>query len=250
MDFLRKHQVKILWGVLALFVLSIALGFGSSFFVKGAPNDAVAKVDGDEITIREFNNHYNRALAQIKPGTTLDKAGYQQKQQEVLRDLIQAAVFRKQAKVYGIRVPDAQVVNSIGGIPQFHNDKGAFDPQLYSRFLQYQARMSPSDFEEEQRQSIAFFKLRYLIQSCVKVTEAELNQALNDNGAEFSKANAYETSADGKKKRLRSPTELKELFRQKLAEEKSLWALNQWFSQIGQKLNVKTYLDRLEQGGN
>jgi|GEM_PF-1630937 len=250
MDFLRKHQVQILWGVLAFFVLSIGLGFGGSFFVKGSPNDAIATVDGDDITIRQFNVHYDRAMAQLKPGTNLDKAGIAQKQQEVLRDLIQAQVFHKQAEAYGIRVPDLQVMNSIAGIPQFHNDKGTFDPQLYSRFLQYQARVSPADFEEEQRQSIAFYKLRYMIQSCVKVTDAELDRAWAERGAQFAKTNAYETSADGKKKRLRNPSEIRNLLRNQLAEEKGMWALNQWFTQIGQKLHVKTYLDRLPGGGN
>ena len=198
MNFLRKHQAKILWGVLAFFLLSIGLGFGTSFFVKGAPNDAVATVDGDDITIREFMLHYNRAIAQLKPGTTLDKAGIQQKQQEVLRDLVQADVFRRQSAAYGIHVPDAQVVNSIAGIPQLHNDKGNFDPQLYGRFLQYQARETPNEFEEEQRQSIAFFKLRYLIQSCVKITDAEFAAAWAERGVMFAKTNADETSADGK----------------------------------------------------
>jgi hypothetical protein len=250
MDFLRRHQTVILWGVLAFFVLSIALGFGSSFFVKGSPNDAVATVDGHTITIREFTIHYNRALAQIKPGTVMDKPAYQQKQQEVLRDLIQMYVFQKQSEAYGIRVPDAQVINSIAGIPQFHNDKGVFDPQQYVRFLQYQAKTTPSDFEEEQRQSIAFFKLRYLINSSVKVTDAEARQSFLERGAAFAKTNAYEMSADGKKKRLRAPDEIMTMFRTQLIEEKSLWALNQWFSQIGAKLHVKPYLERLQVEGS
>ena len=156
MDFLRKNQVVILWGVLAFFVISIGLGFSGSLFVRNSPNDSVASVDGEDISIRAFNLHYDRAMAQMKPDAALDKTAIQQKQKEVLRDLIQAAVFKKQSEVYGIHVPDAQVVNSIASIPQFHNDKGQFDPQLYSRFLQYQARTLPADFEEEQRQSIAF----------------------------------------------------------------------------------------------
>jgi len=248
MDFLRKHQTVILWGLLVFFLLSIAIGFGGNFMIKNSPTDAIATVDGDDISIRKFNLHYERAMAQAKPDAVMDKAAIQQKQQEVLRDLIQAQVFQKQSRLYGIQVPDAQVVNSIMSIPQFHNDKGAFDPQLYARFLQYQARASAGDFEEEQRQSIAFFKLRYMIQSCVKVTDNEFNREYALHGAEFAKANAIETSADGKTKHARTPEQLRALFRQKMIEDKSLWALNQWFTQIGQKLRVKTYLDRLQGG--
>ena len=196
--------------------------------------------------------HYNRALAQVKPGTTLlDKAAYQQKQQEVLRDLIQADVFQRQSELFGIRVPDTQVVNSIASIPQFHNDKGAFDPQLYMRFPQA-IRRTPWPLILKKNSAIRspFLSCATLINSCVKITDDEMRRAYAERGAAFLKTNAYDVSADGKKKRLRTQDELTALFRQQLLEEKSLYALNQWFNQIGQKLRVKPYLDRLQLGGN
>ena len=88
-----------------------------------------------------------------------------------------------------------------------------------------------------------------MIQSTVKVTDDEFNRAYAENGATFAKTNAVETSADGKKKHNRTPEELRALFRQKMVEDKGMWALNQWFQQIGQKLRVKTHLERLQAGG-
>jgi hypothetical protein len=247
MDFLRKYQVHILGGVLAFFLLSIAFQFGSSFFVRNAPNDPVAKVNGEEIPLRVFDAHFNRALAQRNGA--LDANARAQMQQETLRDLIQMVVFKQQAKRYGVRVPDAQVVNTIASVPQFHNQQGAFDPQLYGRFLQFQARSSANDFEEEQRQSIAFFKMRWLVQSCVHVTTDEFNRAFAEQGAEFAKTNAVEMQDNGKKKHLRTPDEIRDLFHKQLIEEKSNFAIQQWFQDVGKKLEVKTYPERFQMGG-
>jgi len=229
MNFLRKYQIHILTGLLSFFLIYIALGFGGSFFTKGAPTDPVAEVDGAKIPLRLFYARYSRALDQLKPGTTLDEAGRTQKRDEVLRDLIQSVVFDKQAKQYGILVPDQQVISSLAQVPAFQ-EKGAFSPQLYGRALQYQLKSTPEDFEEEQRGSIAFFKLRYLIQSCVKVTDKEL--AMDRAYAQSVKnPDAKKTDAD---------------LHDQLWQEKTIWIFNQWFTQIGQRTRVKTHLDLIE----
>lgn len=243
MDFLRKHQVQILWGVLAFFVLSIAMGFGSSFFVKGAPNDAVATVDNEAITVRQFMVHYNRSTAGMKPEALASKEARQVKVQEVLRDLIQGIVFKREAKAHGIVVPDRQVVNAIVSVPQFHNAKGEFDPNLYGQFLATQVRSTPAEFEEEQRQAIAFYKLRWLISSAIRVTDDELDRAYTERGAEFARVNAVIKEEKGSRRR--SEAELRSLFRRQLQDEKAMYALNQWFNQIGAKLNVKPRLENL-----
>ena len=54
MNFLRKYQVHILAGLLAFFLIYIALGFGSSFFVQGSPNDTLVEVDGTKIPVRAY----------------------------------------------------------------------------------------------------------------------------------------------------------------------------------------------------
>ena len=87
MNFLRKYQVHILAGLLAFFLIYIALGFGSSFFVKGSPNDTLVEVDGTKIPVRAYWSRYNRSLDTTKP---LDDAGRAQKRDETVRDLVQA----------------------------------------------------------------------------------------------------------------------------------------------------------------
>jgi hypothetical protein len=251
MNFLRKYQVHVLAGLLAFFLIYIALGFGTSFFVKGSPNDSIVDVDGEKVPLHTYWSHYNRSL---DPSRSLDEAARNQKRDETVRDLVQAVVFKREIEHFGIRVPDQQVAVSLTQVPAFQTN-GAFDPQKYMQVIQSQLKTTPPEFEEEQRMSIGFFKLRWMIQSAIKVTDKEIE--LSGKYPEFAKANRVEDTethdaksgkVTGHKKRTRTETELREMFRKKLWDEKTLFCFNQWLTQIGQKLRVKTHFDVLEGG--
>jgi len=238
-------------GLLAFFLIYIALGFGTSFFVKGSPNDSIVDVDGEKVPLHTFWSHYNRSLDHTRP---LDEAGRNQKRDETVRDLVQAIVFKREVEHFGIRVPDQQVAVSLTQVQAFQT-KGAFNPELYMQVVQGQLKTTPQEFEEEQRMSIGFFKLRWLIQSAVKVTDKEME--VSGQVPEFAKANQVEDidmheektgKVTGHKKRTRTDAEIRELFRKKLWDEKILFCFNQWLTQIGQKLRVKTHFDVLEGG--
>ncbi|HVO32961.1 MAG TPA: SurA N-terminal domain-containing protein [Elusimicrobiota bacterium] len=230
MRFLRKYQYHIFLFTVGVFLVGMFAGFGSYFLGgKGSPTDSVVDVAGDPVPLHVFYSRYDRALAQLKPGTTLDEAGRREKRDEVIRDLVQETVFRQQARHFGIIVPDQQVAMSIAQYPAFQ-EKGAFSPQAYMRALQYQLRATPHDFEEEQRDAIAFYKLRWLIQSCIKVTdkEAEMQYGFEHGGklAGFQKDRTAYTD--------------------KLWQSKVLWSLNQWFSQLSQHTTIKPHTDVIE----
>jgi hypothetical protein len=252
MNFLRKYQVHILAGLLAFFVLYIALGFGSSFFVRGSPNDTLVEVDGTKIPLHTYWSRYNRSLDTTKP---LDEAGRAQKRDETVRDLVQSEVFRREVERFGVKTPDAQVAISLTQVPAFQTN-GRFDPQRYMQVVQSQLRMTPAEFEEEQRLSVGFYKLRWLIQSVIKVTDKEAELA--GGYPEFAASNRIEETevkeektgkVTGHKKRTRTDAELRELYRKKLWDEKTIFCFNQWLTQLGQKLRVKTHFDVLEGSG-
>ena len=230
MNFLRKHQFKIFLFTITVFLLGTFIGFGGYFFAsKGGPSAAIASVDGEGIPLRVFLSHYRRALDQVQPGKTPDKATLQIKRDETLRDMVQSAVFAREAARYGIRVPDQQVAVSLTQAPAFQ-EKGSFSYRVYLEALQSQIRMSPKDFEEEQRRSIAFFKLRWLIQSAIKVTDREADMM---------------SAARNAAKPLKTQKE-KSVFRQQLWQEKVMHSFNEWFSRIGRDLKVKTHFELLE----
>ena len=64
---------------------------------------------------------------------------------------------------------------------------------------------------------------------------------LNGQYPAFANANLFETSEKGKRRR--SDAELREMFRKKLWDEKLIFALNQWVTQM---LRVKPHLEILE----
>jgi len=231
MNVLRKYQYHIFLVTIGVFLLGTFIGFGGYFFTsQGSMGDAIAEVNGEKIPLHLFYSHYTRALDQAEQsGQKLDENARREKRDEAMRDLVQSVVFDEQAQHFGIRVPDQQVVVSLASTPAFQ-EKGAFSPRLYSLALQSQLHLTPQEFEEEQRRSIAFFKLRWLIQSCIKVTDAEFALQVADKRAG---------------KPFKSEKE-KDAFRQELWQEKVLWDFNQWFNQIGRALRVKTHFELLE----
>jgi hypothetical protein len=142
--------------------------------------------------------------------------------------VVQNVLIAQEAERFGIRVPDRQVAVTLAQTPAFQ-EKGVFDPRRYIEYLR-QVHLSPQDFEEEQRRGIAFFKLRWLIQSCTKVTDKELDMA-------------YAAEHAGKPPA--SPKEEAD-FRQRYLDEKLTWVLNRWFTQVGQRTRIKPHPDVIE----
>ncbi len=242
---MQKHKLNLIRATVVFFLLGTFVTFGNVFFAPGSPNDALVKVNGEKIPIFRFMSHYQRALASIAPGVKLDEAARAQKRDETIRDLVTQVAYRMQADQYGIVVPDLQVRNSLSQIPAFQKD-GHFSLEAYGRALGYQLKTTPEEFEEEQRASIAFFKLRWLIQSCLRVSDDEATRAWAVRGPAFMKANEYSQDDQTKKKTRRSAQEIQALFSQRLLEEKTYWVFNQWLTQVGSGLKVKTYLERLK----
>jgi peptidyl-prolyl cis-trans isomerase D len=227
MDFLRKHQIYIFVFLITVILFGAFMGFGAYTF-GDHPGDSIAEVNGHKIPMRIFYSHYNRIL-DSRGGASSDAAARQQVRDETVRDLVQGQVFAEQAERYGIEVPDQQVVISLTQIPAFQ-ENGHFNPQLYMQALQSTLRLAPKDFEEEQRKSIAFFKLRWLMQSAIKLTDHEF-------------AIDAPIKAAGK---LPKNDKEKETLRTQILQEKMLYSLNQWYMHIGSTLKVKTHFELLE----
>lgn len=248
MNFFIRYKLQFIRATVVIFILGTFAGFGAYFFAPGGPTDTLIKVDRVKIPIHRYQDYLNRSLAQVQPGTVLTDQARQQRRDEVIRDLVTMVAYQKEADRYGVSVPDAQVQNSLAQVPAFQQN-GQFSLEAYARALQYSLKVTPDEFEREQRTSIAFQKLRWLIVSCLHVTDDEVAMFWAAQGAEFAKAHATETLQGGKKTRRRTEAEVRDLFRQRVLEQKAMWVLNQWLTQVGSQLRVKTYLNRLERAG-
>jgi hypothetical protein len=212
---------------LTTFLVGVFVSFGGSFFGPMRGNTLV-EVNDDNISLRLYESHLFQSLSRLPPEEAAKPEVRAARRDETIRELVQSYVFWRQAKQYGIKVPDQQVANSLAQVAGFQRN-GAFDPQIYAQALRDYIRLSPVEFEEEQRRSIAFFKLRWLIQSVIEVTDKEVEEAyLRKNGS------------------LKNFDKDKGSFRDQLWEEKVIWSFNQWYGQIGQNLKVKTHFELLE----
>lgn len=230
MNFLRKHQYYIFLFTMAVFLAGTFIGFGGYFFSsKGMNGDSVAEVNGQKIPSRLFDSHYYQLLNQSKSGEISTEEVRKQLRAQALQEVVQNFVLAQDAARYRISVPDTLVIGNLSQIPAFQN-KGTFNPRLYEQVLRSQLRISPQDFEEEMRRSLAFFKLRWLMGSCVRVTDKE---------AEIAYAFTHEGKRTGFEKE-------KAAFSNQLWREKVTWALNQYLKQVGQQSHVKTHLDMVE----
>jgi len=242
MKWLRKYQYQITIALAAVMVYYIFVGLGADFFTsKPAPTEAILEVNGDKMTAQNFLSHYRRALDQAGAGKKMEPQAQAQVRDEVVRDMVQSLVFSREAERYGITVPDRQVVMSLAQEPAFQ-DKGRFNPQLYSQIVQSQLHMTLSDFEDEKRRMVAFYKLRWLIQSSIKLTDREFQMMAPVRVEELTKANQL------KKDPKTGKVDLTQV-RQQLWQEKVLYSFNQWFNQLGRTLKVKTHFELLKDQG-
>ncbi len=216
------------------FLAGAFVGFGSYLFGKKTATDAVAEVNGKEISYRRFAVLLNRAVenASKEQQGTMSEEMIQQKKQEVLQDLIQEEVFWQEALKYGISVPDKELAMDIQNYPAFQKD-GRFDQGAYFQVLYQVLRTTPQEFEDSRRKQIAIYKLRHLIASGVRISEAELR-------LEYARANRGNMKDFEKNK-----TE----FSDKLRQEKVMMVFNEWFKQLNQTVKIEVFLNEIEQQG-
>ncbi|WP_415720295.1 peptidylprolyl isomerase [Photobacterium ganghwense] len=141
--------------ILGLIILSFVFaGVGS--YLAGSGNQFAAKVDGQEISQREFETAYqnerNRMQSQLGDYfSTLmgDPAYVQQFRRNVLDRMVNDLLIQQRAEELGMRISDAQVRQTILSMPEFQRD-GAFDNEQYNMLLR-RAGMTPDMFAESMR---------------------------------------------------------------------------------------------------
>ena len=162
--------IILLAAVAALLVLAGCGGGGDS----AVPGDAIADVDGTEISKADFD----RSLAQAKRGyqsrqAPFPKPGspeYEQLKNQAVAYLVQRAEFEKEADDLNIEITDKQVQDRLASIKKqyFENNE-----------KKYQAQLKKSGLTEEQvredvRAQILSEELFKKVTADVKITDAEI----------------------------------------------------------------------------
>ncbi|MDO5483361.1 MAG: SurA N-terminal domain-containing protein [Desulfovibrionaceae bacterium] len=145
----QSFGVKLAFGLIIL--VFVFWGVGS--FTDTSSGSLVARVNGEPISARQFEQAYHNAeesLLRGNPGLTREMLNAQKSElgRQVLQSLVQQSLIRQEAARLGFAVTPLELRKAVEQIPAFQNAQGKFDAQAYVRVLEAQ-RMSPAQFEKE-----------------------------------------------------------------------------------------------------
>jgi len=153
-----------LWIVAASFVGTIFLVWGKGS-VSGPSASEVATVNGEGITLAEFNREYQNVVSTLKEqfGENFrNLVSDDELKRLALERLITRKLLLQLAREEGLEVSDWAVAKYISEIPAFQ-EEGKFSLKLYKEFLKLR-HLTPQAFEETVREDL-------LVQKCLKVVE-------------------------------------------------------------------------------
>ena len=190
LDRMRRHKNWLKWS-LALVVLAFVLLYIPDF-VRGPANgaglsDAIATVDGSDVTVGEFRVAYARQMDQYRSmyGGQMDERMLRQLgiDQRVLQGLIEEEISLAEARKLGVTASDEEVRARILSIPSFQENGQFIGYDRYRQLLQMQnPPVRETEFEEQVRRSITVEKLQAALTNWISVSDADVE-------AEFRKRN-------------------------------------------------------------
>jgi peptidyl-prolyl cis-trans isomerase D len=178
-QFMRRYRKALQIGllvVIAAFVASLFV-FGSSGFDQGgARPDAVATVNGETITRRQYQDRFQGYLEMYSRGTqgrlTPELAEQLGLPQRVVDELVIESAVVQRAQRDGLGLSDEEFNAAVHAMREFQ-DNGRFSMDRYRRFLQARG----VEAERELRRYLTLRKVQRLIVGGVRVTDAEVEQA-------------------------------------------------------------------------
>jgi peptidyl-prolyl cis-trans isomerase D len=176
LDVLRKRKRSwIITFLLGLIIVVFIAFYGGNQFGDPALQD-VASVNGEIITQREFLLSYQRALEKyrelFKGSLTPELEKSLNLRASLLEELIQKRLVLQEARHLGLAVNDDDLMTAIAQVPDFQVN-GRFNKERYLQLLRAN-RMSPGQFEAEQREQLTIQRLYSMLMEGVHVTEDEV----------------------------------------------------------------------------
>jgi peptidyl-prolyl cis-trans isomerase D len=178
-SFIRRHRRGVQIGlllVIAAFVASLFVFGSTGIDQSGARGDAVATVNGEPISRRQYQNRYEGYLEMYSQGQggrlTHELAEQLGLPQRVVDELVTEVAVSQRATAEGLGLSDEEFNAAVHAMREFQ-DAGRFSMDRYRRFLQVRG----VDGERELRRYLTMRKVQRLIVGGVRVTEAEVEQA-------------------------------------------------------------------------
>lgn len=168
--------IKIVFVVIVLsFIGTMFLVWGEGRSGMGGSLGYAAKVDGRKITLEEYQSSYQRIrnvyqqiYGQSLPADIEKTLGLKK---VALDTLIDNRLVMKEARSMDVKVTKDDVAAAIAARPEFQKD-GAFSFDLYQQLLKSN-RITPKDFEESQKQELILKKARQAVKDKATVTDED-----------------------------------------------------------------------------
>jgi peptidyl-prolyl cis-trans isomerase D len=178
LDFMRQRARSIWIKALFLVIALVFVFFGIGSFGDDAQVQVIVTVDDEPITLQEFQRAYRNVEANYrevyKERFTPELAQQMNLRQQTLDQLVDTKLLAKEARRIGFRASDEDVRQEIAASPTFHS-YGSFSPDRYRRLLRY-LRMTPQEFEEQQRNRLVIERFQKFINGSIRATDYEVEE--------------------------------------------------------------------------
>jgi peptidyl-prolyl cis-trans isomerase D len=184
---MRRHRGWLKWS-LGLVCLTFVLFYVPSFLRNGGiagvtgaqADDAIATVNGHEITAGEYRRLYAQQLQSLRQayGGNVDDKMLQQLgvAERILSQMVDEEAMVAEAERLGLRVSDAGLAERIKRMPGFQQNGQFVGEVAYRDILQMQRPpIRPVEFEDQLRRSLMAEKLQAAVTGWLRVADADVD---------------------------------------------------------------------------
>lgn len=175
MAFFKKKMKIILLFIVIVFVGSIFIWYGVSYFTAPPATNFIAKINNRPISYNEFYDALYRRIDYIRDSSTstviIDEFT---EKRFLLESMIEDELWWQAAKRRKVKVTKEELQQQIQRYPAFQRN-GVFNKNLYFDVLRYGIHMTPKQFEESVRRQIRVGKLKWFLTKDVSVTPQEVH---------------------------------------------------------------------------
>jgi peptidyl-prolyl cis-trans isomerase D len=172
---LRKYARSIFIYFIPFLIISFVLYFGWTD-IRERQESWMVKVNKSTISAAEYRKYYTQLIDYYKKIYQVDltpdlieKLGVKQ---QITDNLINELILLETAEKASLMVPEAELKKTIEAVPGFQKN-GKFDDQTYQELLG-QNKVTPQEFEKDQRKGLMVSRIRDLVIDGVKYSEKEL----------------------------------------------------------------------------
>jgi len=180
LDSIRRHtQGWLAKVILALITIPFALFGIDSYFNQAGNNVAIAKVNGDKISIQEYGNAIETVRNRLQSeGQKVDAAllDSPELKQSVLDGLITRRLVNEEIQRANFKISDEQLSQYILGMPEFQQE-GKFSEDIYQKTLA-QNKLTASKFENDRRSELLTQQARDGLAMLVSIPKDVAEQTL------------------------------------------------------------------------